>query len=1132
MLTKGAIGNLVNRYRAVLKKCNLINTFGSLAVASMLVMGGAGLAEAESLSGNNAEWGAACDAYGDSNEFTDKTFAKNSATYGGGAIYVNTDSTVTIKGGTFGGDNEDDGNTAGTSGGAIFNDATLNISKSEKGGTTFSNNKANYYGGAIYQNSSSANMTVDGADFINNSAEWYGGAICNSLGEANITSATTFSSNTSKAGGAIYNNDKMVVSDVSFSKNTVKNGDVGDGGAIFNENNGTLTITNSDFIQNEANWDAYGNGGAVANMGKLRVEISTFDGNLGGNLGGALYSGAGSNEIYVSTFKNNKALAAGAIYSKTALEVFESTFEDNEAISDNGDGGAISFSSQGKGYIVESVFRSNIAGRNGGALATHPNDLGTMTNASLDIIGGLFDKNSADDNGGAIYNSFYQSKTNADAVTVSGTEFTENNATNGGAIYNDKTNYNSAVAKMVITDATFMGNTASGSNPNSQGGGAIYNMGEVTLSGVNTFTGNKAEQAVGGAIYNRGKMTIDGAKFDSNTALYYGAIATGLTSDLTITNTEFTNNSAEAGGAVGIFKVANLDKVTFKGNKATNSSAYGGGAILLGSSSNTTFTSSIGNSFFEENTSAFDGGAIATRDPNRGNNKAAGLDLNNVTFKNNSAANHGGAFYNAFQDSTAKDGFVYVTGSTFEGNTAGKDGGAIYNSPKGSSTTVGGKTWIENSTFTGNSAVGRGGAIYNSADSEIVLSGSNVFSGNYAGDALNDIYNEGILTVDGTTTFDGGVAGNGIMKVDGTEIVLDSTAAKIENKIEGTATVSGSSKFNDQGGTLADLEEAFTNPANTTDAIKATGIAEGLISGAVDADGNRKVNTVLQDTLDIATIAPLSVGRIVMNDVRKRMGDLRDATGEAGAWMRWDGGKLKGDEGLTNNFNTIQIGADMLTGIQNVRAGVAAAFTYGDLDHNNGNGEMETYSFSAYGVWMADNGMFADVIARVGFTNTELNVKGRSVDLDNEVLSLSGEYGWRLPVCSQFYVEPQVELTYTYVTEADSKLDYATYEVDAMDSLLGRAGMAFGWKLPNDRGNLYARASVVHEFLGDAKITGSALGNTEVHETDGDDTWLEYGIGANVKLTDNTYLWADVERTEGADIDEEWRGTVGVRFSF
>ena len=62
MLTKGAIGNLVNRYRAVLKKCNLINTFGSLAVASMLVLGGVGVANAAestiTLNGQNATYDA------------------------------------------------------------------------------------------------------------------------------------------------------------------------------------------------------------------------------------------------------------------------------------------------------------------------------------------------------------------------------------------------------------------------------------------------------------------------------------------------------------------------------------------------------------------------------------------------------------------------------------------------------------------------------------------------------------------------------------------------------------------------------------------------------------------------------------------------------------------------------------------------------------------------------------------------------------------------------------------------------------------------------------------------------------------------------------------------------------------
>ena len=41
MLTKGAIGNLVNKYRAVLKKCGLLNIFGTLALAGALTVGAA-----------------------------------------------------------------------------------------------------------------------------------------------------------------------------------------------------------------------------------------------------------------------------------------------------------------------------------------------------------------------------------------------------------------------------------------------------------------------------------------------------------------------------------------------------------------------------------------------------------------------------------------------------------------------------------------------------------------------------------------------------------------------------------------------------------------------------------------------------------------------------------------------------------------------------------------------------------------------------------------------------------------------------------------------------------------------------------------------------------------------------------
>ena len=44
MQTKGYIENLINRYKTVLNKCRLMNTFGSLAAAAMLTLGGAGAA--------------------------------------------------------------------------------------------------------------------------------------------------------------------------------------------------------------------------------------------------------------------------------------------------------------------------------------------------------------------------------------------------------------------------------------------------------------------------------------------------------------------------------------------------------------------------------------------------------------------------------------------------------------------------------------------------------------------------------------------------------------------------------------------------------------------------------------------------------------------------------------------------------------------------------------------------------------------------------------------------------------------------------------------------------------------------------------------------------------------------------
>ncbi|MBQ4615902.1 MAG: autotransporter outer membrane beta-barrel domain-containing protein [Mailhella sp.] len=377
--------------------------------------------------------------------------------------------------------------------------------------------------------------------------------------------------------------------------------------------------------------------------------------------------------------------------------------------------------------------------------------------------------------------------------------------------------------------------------------------------------------------------------------------------------------------------------------------------------------------------------------------------------------------------------------------------------------------------------------------------------------------------------------------------------AKLTVQAKDKLTVAGDGATNDAiGGDAAKLKNYISVAGNTKDNVNeadgtpftlfedktTVALDEGTIVGAVTgtvengvAHTTEKPNETNVAMADLPLINHM-LTRVEMNDLRKRMGDIRLLEGETGTWARWEGGRLKGDNGLTNDFHKIQLGADTTTGIESLRLGASFSYTNGDMDFAKASAESDTLSFAGYGVWTADNGMFADVIARLAFIDTEIQTDKVKGELDNLAFSLSGEYGWRFDLCDQFFVEPQVELTYTYIDSDDFTSAGAKFDFDSSDSLIGRAGLAAGWKLPDDRGDLYARASVVQEFMGDGKLTAS-MGNTlRRYETDGDDTWFEYGIGANIKLNKNVYVFGDVERTEGAEIDEEWRGTVGLRYSF
>lgn len=378
-----------------------------------------------------------------------------------------------------------------------------------------------------------------------------------------------------------------------------------------------------------------------------------------------------------------------------------------------------------------------------------------------------------------------------------------------------------------------------------------------------------------------------------------------------------------------------------------------------------------------------------------------------------------------------------------------------------------------------------------------------------------------------------GVEENGIMTINtltlGDDVTRRATADGVTNDAVGgdvNAFLENHIKIGN-GSTVEQLGEATVELAE--------GEAVGKVTGKI-VDGNLDESTVVEDvnqkSIDVTNLLgmmPRFVTRVEMNDLRKRMGDLRAVEGKNGVWARYDGGKLSG-QGLDHKFNKIQVGADTMPSDNGIRYGFALSYTQGDVDGSASTADTDTYSLAGYGVWLGDEGQFADVIARVAKVGTDLTTAAYSADLDQLALSLSGEFGWRFDLAKSLYVEPSIEATYTYIEDETFTGTTALFEIDSTNSFMTRAGAALGWKLPDDRGDIYVRGGLVHEFLGDSKL--SVNHGFRTVELDGQDTWFEYAIGGNYKVGNNAYVYADVERSAGGDIDVDWRANIGARFVF
>lgn len=356
------------------------------------------------------------------------------------------------------------------------------------------------------------------------------------------------------------------------------------------------------------------------------------------------------------------------------------------------------------------------------------------------------------------------------------------------------------------------------------------------------------------------------------------------------------------------------------------------------------------------------------------------------------------------------------------------------------------------------------------------------------------------------------------------------------------------------------------------------GIAEGLTAGSVairlaDLDFNKEngegkliestihtpdayvpklygdKETAMMRGAKSAMASSAMMWRAESNDLMKRMGDLRMSEGERGLWAKYYGGKYEMDSQKTNfnlKYNAYQLGYDVEAG-KGWTVGAAVSYNDGSATYGSGRGDLSTYSAGIYGTWKSEDGEYVDIIAKYSKLDNEFKVfndSGHKLNGDYKTwgTSISAEYGKRFEKENGFYFDPSVELTLGHINGKDynAHSDFMTsvgvmkdlqVEQDSFNTLVGRVGFRLGQKL--DNASYFVKLAAAHEFSGDFDTTYRAVGEPEGRTSiDFGDTWYEAQIGGTVKLSDNSVIYADFERSFGGDVEEKWRVDAGLRWSF
>ncbi len=284
---------------------------------------------------------------------------------------------------------------------------------------------------------------------------------------------------------------------------------------------------------------------------------------------------------------------------------------------------------------------------------------------------------------------------------------------------------------------------------------------------------------------------------------------------------------------------------------------------------------------------------------------------------------------------------------------------------------------------------------------------------------------------------------------------------------------------------------------------------------------------------------------VYMDTLNKRQGEARFANGsDNGVWVRLRHDNIGKDDSFRTHDTMVEVGFDQGIALESgsLHTGVAFDYMNGQIDYHtvDGDGDIDRYGVWFYTTYLGNNGQYADLVLKYGHLKNDFGFNTKSLgehvsgDYSNDVASISAEYGWKFSNANNYYIEPQAQLQYSYVTGADYTTSQGTkVELESIHSLIGRVGFRAGKDFNTDTPiTAYIRGDVLHEFLGDQNIYASDPTGVMDVTYENDDTWYSAGVGLSVQSSENTYFFIEGEQVFGADNDNTYTLSGGFKHSF